>query len=175
MPKNTLAKLNILRTFMKASTLVVKAFDGSKRMVIKDVDLEIMEGPYTFMVTFQVMDINPSYRCFLGRPWIHAAGAITSTLHRRLKFIVGDKLIIVGGEEDMFINHLLSFRYIEADGETLKIHFQALEIAAISRRKYVSKKERSVSSWEKISYILKSGDTTGWGKVLDTEVKITWL
>lgn len=34
MPKNTLGKLNNVRTSMKASTLMVKAFDGSKRMII---------------------------------------------------------------------------------------------------------------------------------------------
>ncbi|XP_050920042.1 uncharacterized protein LOC127137643 [Lathyrus oleraceus] len=28
-----------------------------------------------------VMDINPAYSCLLGRPWIHAAGAVASTLH----------------------------------------------------------------------------------------------
>lgn len=66
MPKNTLGKLNNVRTSMKASTLVVKAFDGSKRMVIREVDLLITIIPHTFMVTFQVMDINPSYSCLIG-------------------------------------------------------------------------------------------------------------
>lgn len=61
MPKNTLGKLNNVRTSMKASTLVVKAFDGSKRMVVGEVYLPITIGPDTFMVIFQVMDINPSY------------------------------------------------------------------------------------------------------------------
>lgn len=51
---------------MKASTLVVRAFDGSKRMVIREVDLPIMVEPHTFLITFQVMDINLSYSCLLG-------------------------------------------------------------------------------------------------------------
>lgn len=85
LPKNTFRKLNTVRKSMKASTLVVIAFDGSKRMVIREVDLPIIAGPHTFLATFQVIDINPSYSCLLGRPWIHAAGAITSTIHQRLK------------------------------------------------------------------------------------------
>lgn len=97
---------------MKASTLVVKAFDGSKMMVIGEVDLPIIVGTHTFMVTFQVMDINPSCSYLIGRPWIHATGAVTTTLHQRLKFIIDDKLIIVKGEEDMSVSHLSSFRYI---------------------------------------------------------------
>lgn len=66
LPKNTLRKLNIVRTSMKSSTLVVRAFDGSKRIVIREVDLPIMVWPHIFIITFQVMDINPSYNCLLG-------------------------------------------------------------------------------------------------------------
>ena len=73
MPQNTLIKLIIVRTFMKTSTLVVKAFDGSERMVIREVGLQIMVVPHTLITIFQVMDINPSYSCLLGRPWIHVA------------------------------------------------------------------------------------------------------
>lgn len=54
MPKTTLMKLNTERTFMKENSLVVKAFDGSRRMVIGEVDLPMMLGPQTFMTTFQV-------------------------------------------------------------------------------------------------------------------------
>lgn len=77
MPKNTLGKLNHVRTFMKASTLTVNAFDGLKRLVIGEFYLPINVGPHTFMVTFQVMDINPSYSCLIGRPWIHAVRSAT--------------------------------------------------------------------------------------------------
>lgn len=151
---------------MKASTLVVKAFDGSKRMVIGEVDLPIMMGPCTFLITFQVTDINPSYSFILGRPWIHTAGVVTSILHQRLMFIIDDKLIIIEGEEDMFTSYLSSFRYIEADGETFEIPFQALEIAAVSRRREVPK-ENSASPWEKISELIKGRDTSGWSKLVE--------
>lgn len=67
-PETTLMKLNTKRTFMKASTLVVKVFDGLRRMVIGEVDLSIMVGTHTLMITFQVMYIHPSYNCLLGRP-----------------------------------------------------------------------------------------------------------
>ena len=44
-------------------------------------------GPETFLITFQVMDIDASYSCLLGRPWIHEADAVTSTLHQKMKFV----------------------------------------------------------------------------------------
>lgn len=76
-PKNSLTKLTIEGLLMNPNTLVVKAFDGSRRLVIGEVDLPIKIGPHTFLFTFYVMDIYPAYNCLLGRPWVHSAGAIT--------------------------------------------------------------------------------------------------
>lgn len=95
MPKTTLMKLPMEGMNMKPSTLIVKAFDGSRRAVIGEVDLPIKIGPTFFKITFQVMDIHPDYSCLLGRPWIHYAGAVTSTLHQKLKFITNDKMIVI--------------------------------------------------------------------------------
>ena len=63
------------------------------------------------------MEIFPSYTCLLGRPWIHVEGDVTSTLHQRLKFVVGGKIVMVGGEEDVVINNVTLFRYVEVNGE----------------------------------------------------------
>lgn len=66
---------------MRSSGVIVKAFDGSRTTVIGEVDLPMTIGPHTFQITFQVMDIHASYSCLLGRPWIHEAMDVTSTLH----------------------------------------------------------------------------------------------
>ena len=60
---------------------MVRAFDGSKRAVFGEVELPVKIGPEMFKSVFYVMDIQPAYSCLLGRPWVHAAGAVTSTLH----------------------------------------------------------------------------------------------
>jgi hypothetical protein len=52
-----------------------------------------------FLITLQVMDIHPSYNILLGRPWIHAAGVVASSLHQCLKYIVNGMLITVEAEE----------------------------------------------------------------------------
>ena len=61
--------------------MIVRAFDGTKREVLGNIELPIQVGPCTFNSEFIVMDINPSYNCLLGRPWIHMAGAVPSTLY----------------------------------------------------------------------------------------------
>ncbi|XP_070004257.1 uncharacterized protein [Nicotiana sylvestris] len=43
-------------------------------------------GPTWFDVDFQVIDVPASYNLLLGRLWIHATGAVASTLHQAVKF-----------------------------------------------------------------------------------------
>ncbi|PKI49433.1 hypothetical protein CRG98_030165 [Punica granatum] len=40
-----------------------------------------------------VLDTPNAFSLLLGRPWIHSAGAVPSTLHQKLKFIVEERLI----------------------------------------------------------------------------------
>ena len=96
-------------------------------MVHGEVDLPIRVGSQVFDSTFYVMDICPSYSCLLGRPWIHKAGAVTSTLHQKLKYPVRGKIVTVQGEEEYMVSHLNSFRDIEMDGEFIETPFQHFE------------------------------------------------
>ena len=50
---------------------------------------------------FQVLNINTSYNMLLGRPWIHKAKAVTSTLHQMVKFEYDRQEIVVHGEGDL--------------------------------------------------------------------------
>ncbi|RDX75922.1 hypothetical protein CR513_44150, partial [Mucuna pruriens] len=103
---------------------MVKAFDGSKWEVMGKITLPIRIGPKTF----DVMDIWPAYSCLLGKPWIHAAGAVPSSLHHKAKFVANGQLINVMGEKELIINTSLPTEYIEGDEETLETSFQVLEI-----------------------------------------------
>ncbi|KAI5409556.1 hypothetical protein KIW84_055107 [Lathyrus oleraceus] len=59
-PKTTLTKFSYQGPPMRQSGVVVKAFDGSRKTVIGEVDLPVKIGPSDFQITFQVMDIHPS-------------------------------------------------------------------------------------------------------------------
>ena len=64
---------------MRKTHLVVRAFDGTQKEVMGNIELPIQIGPCIFNVDFQVMDINPIYNCLLGRPWIHIVVEVPST------------------------------------------------------------------------------------------------
>ncbi|KAI5428896.1 hypothetical protein KIW84_033766 [Lathyrus oleraceus] len=52
-PKSTLSKLSYQGPPMRQNGVVVKAFDGSHKTVIGEVDLPIKIGPSDFQITFQ--------------------------------------------------------------------------------------------------------------------------
>ncbi|RDX70010.1 hypothetical protein CR513_50806, partial [Mucuna pruriens] len=66
------------------------------------------------------MDIRPAYSCLLGRPCIHAVGAV--------KFIADQQLISAMGEKELIVTIPLPVEYVEGDEEVLLTSFQALEI-----------------------------------------------
>ncbi|PKI60841.1 hypothetical protein CRG98_018772 [Punica granatum] len=84
----------------------------------------------SFSVTLQVLYIPNAFCLLLGRPWIHSAGAIPSSLHQRLKFIVEEKLITVKGEEDYAIDKETTIPYISIrDDENLPFHsFETISV-----------------------------------------------
>ncbi|KAI5429249.1 hypothetical protein KIW84_034027 [Lathyrus oleraceus] len=155
---------------MRYSGVNVKAFDGSHKTMIGDVDLPVKIGPSDFQINFQVMDIHPAYSCLLGRPWIHEAGAVMSTLHQKLKFVKNGKLVIVGGEKDLLVSHLSSLSYVEAEDEIGTL-FQALSIAEEKRV------GAHMSSFKDAQKIIEVGNSGQWGQMVEapiTRAELVW-
>ncbi|KAK8568866.1 hypothetical protein V6N13_106748 [Hibiscus sabdariffa] len=127
-PLETLKKLPVDSTHIKAYQNTVRACDVTQRDVIKNIEVPLMIGPSEYEVDFLVMVIKPTYSCLLGRPWIHAAGAVPSTLHQKLKFVIDDKLITVKAEEDTIASISSNTRYIEMDEDDVECSFRSLEL-----------------------------------------------
>ena len=72
-------------------------FDG--RVVIPEGQIFLpmnMEGKEV-MVTFIVVSSFSLYMAILGKPWIHAMGAVPSTLHVKVKFCIEQGVVVVRG------------------------------------------------------------------------------
>ncbi|KAK8683846.1 hypothetical protein V6N13_039892 [Hibiscus sabdariffa] len=128
LPLATLKKLPIDNTHMKPYQNTVRAFDGTQREVIGKIEVPLMIGPSEYEVDFIVMDIKPTYSCLLGRPWIHAAGAVPSTLHQKLKFVIDGKLVTIKAEEDIIASISSDTPYIEVDEDAVECTFRSLEL-----------------------------------------------
>uniref|UniRef100_A0A1S4AC81 G-patch domain-containing protein n=1 Tax=Nicotiana tabacum TaxID=4097 RepID=A0A1S4AC81_TOBAC len=74
-PLSTLQQLNIDTNRIRTSNVSIRAFDGSKRDTIGEIELTMTICPVDFNIIFQVLDMETSYNFLLGRPWIHVARA----------------------------------------------------------------------------------------------------
>ncbi|XP_069147092.1 uncharacterized protein [Solanum lycopersicum] len=98
-PLSTLTRLGVDSAKIQTWKMNVRAFDGSQRGTIGEITLYMLIGPVTFPIAFQILDIPSSYNLLLGRPWIHMAGAVPSTLHQCLKFEWDYEEVVVHGEK----------------------------------------------------------------------------
>ncbi|RDY13951.1 hypothetical protein CR513_01042, partial [Mucuna pruriens] len=93
-----------------------------------EISLPILIGLALFNINFQVMDIRPAYSFLLGRPWIHVAGAVLSSLHQQVKFISNHQIISIMGERELVITTPVPEEYIKGDEEALEASFQSLKV-----------------------------------------------
>ncbi|XP_073264252.1 uncharacterized protein [Populus alba] len=115
LPRHMLDEMPVDPSHMQPSVMTARAYDGSPRQVIGTIEVELAVGPQVFLVTLQVMDIHPSYSMLLGRPWIHSAGAVTSSLHQCLKYIANGVLVTVKAEETISMVRNVAVPFIEAE------------------------------------------------------------
>ncbi|XP_016752468.2 uncharacterized protein [Gossypium hirsutum] len=127
MPLSTLNKLPVDNSHMKTCQNVVKAFDDTERKVMGRIEIPLLIGPNTYDVDFLVMDIKPSYNCLLGRPWIHSAGAVSSSLHQKLKLVTEGRLVTINAEEDIIASVTNDAPYVGADDGAIECSFRSLE------------------------------------------------
>jgi len=97
-PVRTFHSLQLNADLIKPSSNNVRGFDNTKKDSLGEVTLEVAIAERAFFVTFELMDINTSFNLLIGRPWLHQAGAVPSTLHRMIQFVSGNQLITVHAE-----------------------------------------------------------------------------
>ena len=59
------------------------------------VDTDVVE------VDFIVVDAFSPYTAFMGRPWLHTLGAVSSTLHQKVKYPSGDQVLEIVGSQSV--------------------------------------------------------------------------
>ncbi|XP_077248438.1 uncharacterized protein LOC143888034 [Tasmannia lanceolata] len=109
----------------------ILAYDGTRRDVIETLVTEVQIGGEEFDIEFQVLDIKASFLLLLGRPWLHKVGAVLSTLHQKLKFILNHKVITVKGDSDFEVGQISQELTMGKAGDISLTGF-SLEVATIT-------------------------------------------
>ena len=73
--------------------VILMGFDGKLVIPMGMIRLPIQTGPEIVEVNFIVVDTYSPYTAIIGRPWLHTLGAVSSSLHQKVKFPSGDQVL----------------------------------------------------------------------------------
>ena len=77
------------------------SFKGKMVIPKRQIRLPMQIGTDVVEVDFIVMDVFSPYTAIMGRPWLHTLGAVSSTLHQKVKYPSGDQVLEIMGSQSM--------------------------------------------------------------------------
>ena len=115
------------------SIQTVRAYDGTQRTVMVTLTTHVMIGPVRYSILFQVLRIQSSFNLLLGRPWIHEADAIPSSLHQKVKFIHEGRIITVQSDKDVvtYFEPVLQISHSEDDLHLTGFVFNEVQVFSL--------------------------------------------
>ena len=90
-------KLEDLTTY--SSPLV--SFEGKMVVPRGQIRLLVQTRSDVVEVDFIVVDAFSPYTAIMGRPWLHSLGAVSSTLHQKVKYPSGGQVLEIVGSQSM--------------------------------------------------------------------------
>ena len=63
--------------------------------------LSVQIGTNVVEVDFIVVDAFSPYTAIMGRPWLHTLGAVSPTLHQKVKYPSRDQVLEIVGRQSM--------------------------------------------------------------------------
>ena len=94
-------RLNLKTEDMTVYDLPLVSFDGKVIIPKGQIRLPVQAGSEVVEVDFIVMDAYSPYTAIVARPKLHALGAVSSTLHQKVKYSPGDQIKELAGSQSM--------------------------------------------------------------------------
>ena len=69
------------------------SFEGKMVIPKRQIRLPVQIGTDVVEVDFIVVDAFSPYSAIMGRPWLHTLGAVSSTLHQKVKYPFGNQVL----------------------------------------------------------------------------------
>ena len=79
--------LNLKRKDLTAYDSLLVSFEGKTVTPRDQIRLPIQTGSDVVEVDFIVVDAYSTYTAIVTRPWLHALGVVSSTLHQKVKYL----------------------------------------------------------------------------------------
>ena len=70
-------------------------------MSLGQIRLPVQTGSDVVELDFIMVDAFSPYTAIMGRPWLHSLGAVSSTLHQKVKYPSGGQVLEIVGSQSM--------------------------------------------------------------------------
>ena len=77
------------------------SFEGKIIISKGQIRLPVQTGSETVEVDFIVVDAYSPYTAIVARPWLHILGAVSSTLHQKVKYLFGGQIKEILRDQDL--------------------------------------------------------------------------
>ena len=77
------------------------SFKGKIVVPKGQIRLPVQAGTDLVEVDFIVVDAFSPYTAIMGRPWLHSLGAVSSTLHQKVKYPSGGQVLEIVGSQSV--------------------------------------------------------------------------
>ena len=77
------------------------SFEGKMAVPKGQIRLPVQTEADVVEVDFIVVDAFSPYTTIMGRPWLHSLGAVSSTLHQKVKYPSGGQVLEIVGSQSM--------------------------------------------------------------------------
>ena len=82
-------------------SLPLVSFKGKMVVPRGQIRLPVQTGSDVVEVDFIMVDAFSPYTAIMGRPWLHSLGAVSSTLHQKVKYPSGGQVLEIVGSQSM--------------------------------------------------------------------------
>ena len=93
--------LNLKPESLTAYSSPLMSFEGKIVIPKCQIRLPVQTGSDVVEVNFIVVDAFSLYTAIMGRPWLHTLGVVSSTLHQKVKYPSGDRVLEILGSQSM--------------------------------------------------------------------------
>ena len=94
-------RLNLKSKDLTAYDSLLVNFDGKVVILRGQIRLPMQVGLEVVEVEFIVVDAYSPYTAIIARPWLHTLGAVSSTLHLKVKYPSGNQIKKLVGSQSM--------------------------------------------------------------------------
>ena len=93
--------LNLTYEDLTAYNSPFVSFEGKVVIPIWQIRLPVQAGSKVVEVDFIVVNAFSRYMAIVARPWLHALGVVSSTLHQKVKYPSEDRIEELVGDQSM--------------------------------------------------------------------------